>query len=106
MTEGACCKKCARVKSASKRRTGIILGRVAAVLWLFGVLGFALFFSGEVAGYAIDGLTLAVFTVLPTAIPSMVLCDLYRCYGHPERLGIFGRIFRTVYGVSPHGLRA
>lgn len=104
MTEGIYCEKCARIKR--RGRTGVLLGKVAAAVWLFGVLGFALFFSGEAAGYAIDGLSLAVFTVLPTAIPSMVLCDLYRCYGHPERLGILGRIFRTVFGVSPYGLRA
>ena len=104
MTEGICREQCVRM-----RRRGwwaILLGRGAALIWLFGVLGFALFFSGEAAGYVIDGLSLAVFSVLPTAIPSMLVCDIYRCYGHPERLGILGRIFGRVFGVSPSGLRA
>ena len=104
MTEGACCENCARKKHGL--RCGGLVRRLAAVGWLLGVLGFALFLSGEAAKYAIDGLSLAVFSVLPTAIPSMLICDIYRTFGHPERLGILGRIFSAVYGVSPSGLRA
>ncbi|MBR5449451.1 MAG: hypothetical protein IKV43_05620 [Clostridia bacterium] len=100
MTEAVCTRK------KETRMCGGVVCRAVSTLWLFGVLGFSLFFSGEVAGYAIEGMALAVFSVLPTAIPSMLICDLYRSFGHPENLSILGRIFRGMYGVPPSGLRA
>ena len=80
MTEGVGCVSCREIKARGKKRTKAFLGRIVAALWLSVVLVLAVFFSGEMAEYALDGLSLAVFTVLPTAIPSMVLCDLYRYY--------------------------
>lgn len=78
----------------------------APIIWLTFTVGFAVFLSAEAAGYALAGIETAVLSVIPTALPSMLICDLYRSYGAPERIRPLGRLFAFVFGVSPVGLRA
>lgn len=84
---------------------GWIWAAVSPIL-LLAVVFFALFLSTEAAEYAISGMTLAVTAVIPSAFPSMLLCDLYRRFGYPEKIPFFGRVFRWLFGINSRGLRA
>ncbi len=70
------------------------------------VIFFAAFLSGEASEFALSGMRLAVLTVLPSAFPSMLVCDLYRRVGYPEKIPLLGRAFSLLFGISQAGLRA
>ena len=98
----------AGIRSArgAAKRGGIAVRLLAPIFWLFLVVSFSLFLSEEAARHAIEGIRLAVMSVIPTAFPCMLICDLYSTFGSPERLRLVGWVFSRLFGISPVGLRA
>ena len=62
--------------------------------------------SEEVGGYVLEGLSLALTRVIPTALPFMIISDLYMCYGHAEDIKPLGVIFEKIFGIPRVALRA
>ncbi len=109
MTE---CKAYGNRRKRESRKSGcaiftskVIDGILPLLLFLL-LLFILIFHSAEAGGFALSGMSLAVMTVLPTAFPSMLICDIYRAFGYPERIPCFGRIFSRMFGISPFGIRA
>ena len=88
------------------RGFGARIDKLLAPLWLISIPLFAIFLSHKAGEYALSGMATAVISVLPTTFPSMLLCDIYRAYGHPERITPLGCLFSFLFGISPAGLRA
>ncbi len=92
-----------RDKKECKERTATSL---LPVILLLTVIGFALFLSGRVAEGAISGMRFAVFTILPSAYPFMILGDLYASLGAPERIRPLAYLTTRALGIEEGGLRA
>ena len=100
-------RECAEIRGRVRRRSALLLWRmIAPPLMLAGVLGFAVFLSPRAARYAYRGMLLAVRSVLPSAFVGMLICDLYRAYGRPERMRAIGGAFSLLYGLPRVGVRA
>ena len=67
---------------------------------------YGLMLSGEVGEYVKDGMRLAVECVVPTALPFMIVSDVYVCYGRPERIRWLKMWFESVFGLPGCGLAA
>ena len=97
-------------KEKKKRFTDIFcrgaMSGIFSVLCLSLLLFLLIFYSREAGEFALSGMRLAVVTVIPTAFVSMLICDIYRVFGCPERIPVLGRIFSRIFGVSPYCLRA
>ena len=63
-------------------------------------------FSGEMSEYILDGMDLAVRSVIPSSFPFMIISDFYICYGSPEQLGILGNLLCKLIGIEPYMLGA
>ncbi len=97
----------AEMRGRARRKSAVILGRMLMPpLMLAAVLCFAVFLSPRAARYAYGGMLLAAKGVLPSAFVGMLICDLYRAYGRPERMRAAGWMFSLLYGMPREGLRA
>ena len=83
-----------------------LFSEACSLICLFAVVCFALFYSREAGEFALSGMRLAVLAVIPSSFVSMLVCDLYRRVGYPERISFFGRLFSLLFGISRAGLRA
>lgn len=100
-------RETAEIQGRVRQRSAVILGRMLMPpLLLAAVICFAVFLSPRAARYAYDGMLLAVRGVLPSAFVGIMICDLYRAYGRPERMRAVGWIFSLLYGMPRVGLRA
>lgn len=79
---------------------------ISPIFILLLILVFALKLSGDVRDDVSDGIRVAALIVIPTAMPFMVISDLYRCYGNPSDLPFITRIFSFLFGISPVGVTA
>ena len=77
---------------------------IKALALLIATVSFGVFLSGEMSGYIIDGMELAVRCVIPSSFPFMIITDLYTHYGTPEMLSIPGEIFCRLIGIKPYML--
>ena len=109
-------------RGVSRRRNDVVMSGMAAggesfcvrrlfseacsLICLFAVVCFALFYSREAGEFALSGMRLAVLAVIPSSFVSMLVCDLYRRVGYPERITFFGRLFSLLFGISRAGLQA
>lgn len=80
-------------------------GSLRSLLWLCGIIFFAVFLSGEAAEYTVEGLKLACLGILPTTLPTMLVSDLYTAYGKPERLSLPSRAVGLLFGIRESGVR-
>lgn len=62
-----------RGKGAKKEIVSLL---ILSMTVLIGIM-----ISGEAGEYVQDGMRLAVECVIPTALPFMIIADLYVCYG-------------------------
>ena len=77
-----------------------------AMIGLCGIIWFSVFLSGEAAGFALSGMTLAALRVVPTAFVSMLACDIFRAASGTHGVPFFGRIFSRAFGISEGGTSA
>ena len=56
-----------------------------------------LFLSKEMGEYVIQGMNLAVMSVIPSSLPFMIFSDLYTHYGHPENMKCIGKAFSRIF---------
>ncbi|MBR2971933.1 MAG: hypothetical protein IKC61_03270 [Clostridia bacterium] len=81
----------------AKKEIGSLL--ILSMTVLIGIM-----ISGEGGEYVQDGMRLAVECVIPTALPFMIIADLYVCYGHPDNIRLLKKVFTILFGISAHGL--
>ena len=79
---------------------------VMAYLFLIITCFFAFKISGGISESVTEGMRFAVFTVIPSAFPFMIVSDLYTVYGYPEKLWGISRIFTRLFGIPKCGIRA
>ena len=74
-------------------------GEMLSLLLLGTVVFWAVALSGEAAEYVRSGMRLAVECVIPTALPFMIISDLYMAYGRAENLRLLGGLLSRVFGI-------
>ena len=70
--------------------------RLLATLMTMLVFAAAVFLSEEMGGYVTEGLRLAITRVIPTAVPFMLISDIFRALVSTEDvplIGVLGRLF-------------
>ena len=92
------------ITSGKTRAIRELQGTVRSVILLSAVVLFALFVSETISDSVIRGMKFAVFTVLPTSYPFMIIGDLYVSVGAPEKIWPLKRIMTRLLGVSEMGL--
>lgn len=76
------------------------LGKTRSVLLLIATLVFGIAISAEAGEYVIEGIDLAVKYVIPSALPFMIISDLYMHYGHPEDIRSLAITLKHILGFS------
>ncbi len=82
---------------ATKKEIGSLL--ILTVTILLGII-----ISQEAGEYIKDGMRLATECIIPSALPFMIVADLYVCYGHPDNIRLLKKVFTILFGISAHGL--
>lgn len=92
----------ARAKERKKGIGGAIFGLLSLGL----VFVYVIVFSEKVGNGILEGLSLALTRVIPTALPFMIISDLYLAYGRAEEIAPMGTVFGKCFGVPAVALRS
>ena len=95
-------KTCIRINSRLKIKTD----GLSAYLFLLFACFFAINVSGKISASVTEGMRFAVFTIIPSAFPFMIIADLYTVYGYPERLWGLSRLITRLFGMPKCAIRA
>lgn len=85
--------------------TAYFKGIVQVALLCF-VIFFGFNLSDKIKDGVISGMKFAVFTVIPTGYPFMILGDLYKSYGRPEKIPLLSFTVTRLFKISENGLTA
>ena len=94
------------IRSVQKEAKGRTSSTFCSIFLLLFVFIFAFFFSGRISESVISGMRFAIFTIIPSAYPFMIIGDLYVAIGAPEKIRPLGAVLTRLFGISEAGLRA